>query len=156
MRGKRKSSAVSRSRQGSGLSKPKGRPKRPVLRWDLATAAFEFEVSEAELTEKLTRHGVQPGDDGCYPPCQIADALYGGLAHEKERLTRATADKLERLNRVATGDLIPASWVATRWDTILNNVRTAVVTSRAPSAEKRRLLEALASIDMSDYEPPTE
>ena len=126
------------------------------LRWTMAQAVMEFDVTEGTLRKRMTVQGVMPGDDGLYSTGQLCQAIYGGLDFERERETKARADKIERENRVAENKLLPAHWVSHAWDAVCGAIRSTITSARIPEKEKRRVLRELTEISMDDYRPPTQ
>ena len=78
-------------------------------RWTRNNAAMEFGISDKNLTLRLRRKSIKPGEDGCYSTKQICDAVFGDIDGEKLRLTKEQADRVAWENRINEGEYIKAA-----------------------------------------------
>lgn len=78
--------------------------KTKSLRWTLARAAAEFGVTRETIRRGLARDGAKPATD--YSTREIFRAIGGDFRFESTRRQRAEADRIERENRLADGEII--------------------------------------------------
>tara|TARA_R110000868_G_C10862841_1_gene761634 strand:+ start:1065 stop:1508 length:444 start_codon:yes stop_codon:yes gene_type:complete len=82
--------------------------KEKAIRWSKWRAAQEFGIDQKTLTGRLTRYGIEEGDDKCFSTKQICDAIYGDIDGEKLRLTKEQADEKALSNAERRRELIPS------------------------------------------------
>jgi len=78
------------------------------IRWSKWRAASEFGIDQKTLTGRLTRYGIQEGDDGKFSTSQICSAIYGDIDGERLRLTKEQADEKALNNAERRRELVPA------------------------------------------------
>ncbi len=103
-------------------------------------AQFELVSSVNRYCDHLRRHAGRVGR-----PAESSDALKA----ERLRLTKAQAEAQEAKNRLASGELVEAAAVAREWQTILRDVRAAIlaVPSRYGAAMPHLSASDVAALD---------
>ena len=103
-------------------------------------AQFELLPSVNRYCDHLRKHAGRAGR-----PSESNDALKA----ERLRLTKAQAEAQEAKNRLASGELVEAAAVAREWQTILRDVRAAVlaVSSRYGAAMPHLSASDIATLD---------
>jgi hypothetical protein len=99
------------------------------MKWNLSTAALEFGASRETISRGLRANGVTVTAGNDYTTRQIYTALAGDLKYERTRRERAEADKAERENKIASGELHNVNEVEKLvWQDVLAPLRTELLT----------------------------
>ncbi len=115
------------------------------LRWQLRTAATEFGWTTESLGRKLNQAGQVPGADKCYSTAQIVSALFGNISAERLRKTAAEADNWELKNAVLRGESLPRGLLTPALEQIFVVIKQLIMGSSMTTAEKRDLLNTIAT-----------
>lgn len=94
------------------------------MKWSINKAATEFGVSRETVTRGLRANNttVKAGEE--FTTKQIFAALAGDFKYERTRRERAEADKTERENRVANGELLDRAAIEKKvWTDMLAPIR---------------------------------
>ena len=78
--------------------------RKAPIKWTINTAAAEFCVSKDTIRRGLNREGIEPAET--YTTKEILRAMGGDFRFESTRRQRAEADRLERENRLADGEIV--------------------------------------------------
>lgn len=118
-----------------------------ALRWTLPKAASEFGIHISTLGKRVKAAGVMPGKDGRYSTRDIAAAVYGDVARQRERYTRARADMavLDLLER--TEQLCPLQYSQFVVESILVAMRQGMCHLAARIGHDHRSQELTTEID---------
>lgn len=79
--------------------------KNEPIRWTLSLASVEFGVSKDTIKRGLNREGIESAET--YSTAEIVRSMGGDFRYESTRRQRAEADRLERENRIAAGEIVP-------------------------------------------------
>lgn len=118
-------------------------------------AAREFGKNQRTFVQFANRKGLIPDENGKWSIPDCIKICFGDKDEAVLRQEVAKADKLERENRRANGDLIPVEAVRPLFQSLLGEVRTALV---ALDTTDRKLilkvLDNIADADLSNLEVP--
>jgi hypothetical protein len=74
------------------------------LRWSIARAGAEFDISQQTLERRLRDAQLFPDAGGCYSTKQLTQGIYGSLFRERLRRVSEEADKTAIANQVSRGN----------------------------------------------------
>jgi hypothetical protein len=114
-------------------------------RWDLKAAGREFGMTPDTLRRKLNQAEQIPAADGTWATKQIVRAVFGDLAGERLKETRERAANWELKNNILRGESLPKSLLTPALEQIFIIVKQLVMGSSMTPAEKRDLLQTIAS-----------
>jgi hypothetical protein len=117
------------------------------LRWSVATAAREFELSTETIRRRLTTEE-EAGADGCYSTAQVVRALHGGLHAERLREVRGRADLLELKAAALRAEILDRNLLEIALSGIFKAAVAIINSAPIPRVTKDDLLSSLSSIPL--------
>ena len=119
------------------------------IRWNLETAAREFQIHRSTLTKRLKAAFSQPGKDRRYSTRQICDAIYGTREGEQLRKLTAEADLMEMKRDEALELLIPSDRLTRVLSNVVVALRQVIKGSNLSHTEKDGTLRQIRELDVS-------
>lgn len=96
------------------------------IKWNVESAAAEFDINPRTLSKRLKTSGIEPGEDGKFSTKQICAAVFGDMDGAKLREQMAKASMAERADKREAQELVPVANVDRVWRSYLIATRQHV------------------------------
>jgi hypothetical protein len=121
-------------------------PQHEPLRWNIAKAAIEFEVSRDTLRKALSERNVEADSDGLFSTQGIVQGLFGSLHIEKWKTQVEITKKLALENQIARAEVLDKTELLKVFSAVADEMTYRIQASGLTWEEKSDLQRSLASV----------
>ena len=119
------------------------------LRWSIARAGAEFDISQQTLERRLRDAQLFPDAGGCYSTKQLTQGIYGSLFRERLRRVSEEADKTAIANQVSRGQLLDRSALEQGFAQVADAMLGVIKNSGLSRDDQEQIQRNLAGIPLA-------